>query len=202
MDTFATIEARRSVKQYDSAHRMTEDELARLIALTRLSPTSFNLQNWRFLVITDPTIRAQLQAAAWHQRQVTEASAVVLICGDLRAYARQPERYFENAPAEVAAKLVPQIVAFYEDHPQRQRDEAMRSAGIAGQTLMLAAKAMGYDTCPMIGFDPDKFAEIINLPEDHVIGLMIVVGKALQPARPRPGRLPDAEVVFHDRFPE
>ena len=73
------------------------------------------------------------------------------------------------------------IGQFYEGNEQLQRDEAMRSCGIAGQTLMLTAKAMGYDSCPMIGFDPEQVAQIIQLPEDHVLGFMITVGKAIQP---------------------
>jgi nitroreductase len=76
----------------------------------------------------------------------------------------------------------------------------MRSCGIAGQTIMLAAKAMGYDSCPMIGFDQVKVAEIINLPSDHVIGFMIAVGKVLKPAMPKGGQLALAEVVVQDRF--
>jgi len=78
----------------------------------------------------------------------------------------------------------------------------MRSCGIAAQTLMLAAKAMGYDSNPMIGFDPQQVAELIHLPEDHVIAMMLVVGKAAQPARVRGGQLPLEEVMFVDRFPE
>lgn len=76
----------------------------------------------------------------------------------------------------------------------------MRSTGLAGQTLMLAAKAMGYDGCPMIGFDPKKVAEIIHWPEDRVVSLTVAIGKAVQPARPRGGQLPLSEVVFQDRF--
>ena len=76
----------------------------------------------------------------------------------------------------------------------------MRSVGIAGQTLMLAAKAMGYDSCPMIGFDPARVAEIIKLPKDHVIGMIVVVGKALKPANERGGQLPYDEVVFTNSF--
>ncbi len=65
---------------------------------------------------------------------------------------------------------------------------------------MLSAKEMGYDSCPMIGFDPIKVAEIINLPEDHVIGFMVTVGKALKPAQPRGGQLPFSEIVINDKF--
>jgi nitroreductase len=65
---------------------------------------------------------------------------------------------------------------------------------------MLAAKAMGYDSCPMIGFEADKLAELIRLPAEHVIGFMITVGKAVRPAWPKPGQLPLAEVIVRDRF--
>lgn len=165
-----------------------------------LSPTSFNMQNWRFVVVKTPEVKERLRKVSYNQAQVTDASIVVLICGDLKAWAKQPERYWRNAPEVVQRQIVPMITSFYQNNEQLQRDEAMRSAGIAAQTIMLAAKAMGYDTCPMIGFEPDKVAEIIRLPEDHVICLMIAVGKALEPARERSGQLDMSEVVFFDSF--
>ena len=76
----------------------------------------------------------------------------------------------------------------------------MRSIGMAMQTIMLAAKGMGYDSCPMIGYDFDQAAELINLPADHVIGPMIAVGKKTQDPWPKPGQLPLDEVVVTDRF--
>ena len=76
----------------------------------------------------------------------------------------------------------------------------MRSCGIAAQTLMLAAKALGYDTCPMIGFDPDAVAKLINLPEKYVVAMLVVVGKAEKPARVRGGQLPMTEVVIENKF--
>ena len=82
-----------------------------------------------------------------------------------------------------------------------QRDEAMRSCGIAAQTIMLAAKSMGYDTNPMIGFDPQKVADIIDLPHDHVISMLIAIGKQIKSAMPRGGQLPLSDVVFIDKFP-
>jgi nitroreductase len=60
---------------------------------------------------------------------------------------------------------------------------------------------MGYDSCPMIGFDPIKVAEIINLPENHVIGMMLTVGKSIKQANVRSGQLPYEEIVFRDQFP-
>jgi nitroreductase len=65
---------------------------------------------------------------------------------------------------------------------------------------MLAAKAMGYDSCPMIGFDPVKVAEIIKLPEHHIIGMLLPVGKAITAANSRSGQLDYKEVVINESF--
>lgn len=199
METITAIRDRRSVKHYDPAHEMSEAEINALLELALLSPTSFNMQNWRFVVVTDAEKRAAIQAAAWNQAQVTEASITILLCADLNAH-EDAGRYWVHAPQPVQDMLVPMIAPFYDDKPQLQRDEAMRSIGIASQTLMLAAKSMGYDSCPMIGFDPVKVAEIIDLPENHVIGMMLTVGKAIKDANVRGGQLPYEDVVFRDGF--
>lgn len=200
MQTKEAIQTRRSVKHYDPDHRFSENEIQELMELTMLSPTSFNIQNWRFVVVPDQKMREEICSASWNQAQVKEASLLVLLCADLHAHAREPERYWKNAPEQTQKMLVPMIGKFYEGNEQLQRDEAMRSVGIVGQTLMLAAKSMGYDSCPMIGFDPVKVGEIINLPEDHVIGMMVVVGNAKTPAHARGGQLSYDEVVITDRF--
>jgi len=199
MDTTTAIHQRRSVKHYDPNHEMSEVEIQELLELALLSPTSFNMQNWRFVVVTDSAKKAAIQTAAWNQAQVTEASITILLCADLNAH-EDAGRYWVHAPQPVQDMLVPMIEPFYKDSPSLQRDEAMRSVGIAAQTLMLTAKSMGYDSCPMIGFDPVKVAEIINLPEDHVIGMMLTVGKAVKDANVRGGQLPYEEVVFRDQF--
>lgn len=92
------------------------------------------------------------------------------------------------------------IAPFHEGRDWLQRDEAQRFIGMAAQTLMLAAKAMGLDSCPMIGYDSDKVAELIRLPADHVMGPIIAIGHALQPAWPKPGQLALEEVVFENGF--
>ncbi len=200
MDTFAAIEARRSVKHYDPEHQLTEVEIEHLLSTTLLSPTAFNIQNWRFVVVRDDSLRQQIRAAAWNQAQVTDASLLIILCADLKAWEKQPERYWRNAPQPVRDFLLPAIDNYYRGLDQVQRDEAMRSCGMAAQTLMLTAKAMGYDSCPMDGFDFDAVGKLINLPEDHVIAMFVAIGKAIQPAQPRDGQLPLAEVVIQNRF--
>ena len=200
MDTFDAIKERRSVKHYDPNHKLTDEEVNQLLSLAVLSPTSFNIQNWRFVVVKDSEVRKQIRAAAWDQAQVTDSSLLIVICADLKSWKDNPAQYWKNAPKEAQDFLVPAIEPFYEGKEQLQRDEAMRSCGIAAQTIMLAAKSIGYDSNPMIGFDPQKVAEIINLPKDHVISMLMVIGKQTNPAMPRGGQLPLDNVVFTDKF--
>lgn len=124
----------------------------------------------------------------------------MLITADVMAWKKQPESYWRNAPPEVARMLVDWIAPFHEGREWLQRDEAQRSIGMAAQTLMQAAKAMGLDSCPMIGFDIDQVAKLIRLPDDHVMGPMIAIGRALQPAWPKPGQLPLEDVVRENGF--
>jgi len=199
MDTFEAIYQRRAVKHYDPDHAFTEAEINKLFEAAIQSPTSFNIQNWRFVLVRDKELRTQLRAAAWDQAQVTDASLLIILTADTKTW-ESCERYWKDAPEDIAKMAVGMTTQFYEGKEQLQRDEGLRSCGIAGQTIMLAAKAMGYDSCPMIGFDPEQVAEIIKLPENHVIGFIITVGKATKPAWPKPGQLPLEDVVIHDTF--
>lgn len=200
MNTTDAIRSRRALKHYDPDHVMSEDEVKELLGLAMLSPTAFNIQNWRFVTVLDKDLRKEICAASWDQAQVTDASLLVVLCADLKAWEKEPQRYWRNAPQEVADFIVPAIDAYYRDKPQIMQDEAMRSCGMAAQSIMLAAKSMGYDTCPMDGFDFDKVGELINLPDDHCIAMFVVVGKATEPARERAGQLDYDEVVIKDRF--
>lgn len=200
MDTFAAIEQRRAIKQFDPHHKMTEAEIDRLLSLAVLSPTAFNIQHWRFVLVRDKHVREQIRGVSWMQPQITDASLLIILCADLKAWEKQPRRYWRNAPADIREGVLEAMEAYYRGREQAQRDEAMRSCGIAAQTLMLAAKAMGYDSCPMDLSDFDEVAKIIRLPENHAIAMFIAIGKGVREAWPRAGQLPLSEVVFTDRF--
>jgi nitroreductase len=201
MTALEAIETRRSVKHFDPTHRMTTEEIACLIALAKLAPTSFNMQNYRFVIVSDPELRSEIRAVAWDQAQVTDASLLVILCADLTAHANNPQRYWAHAPQEVQDILVPALPPFYEGKPTLIRDEAMRSTGFAGMTLMLAARGMGYDSCPMIGFDAEAVAKLIRLPDNHALSFILAIGRQAKPVWPRGERLPDSEIIIQDRFP-
>lgn len=200
MNVSTAIESRRSIKAYDAGHRMSDAEIERLLSLAILSPTAFNIQNWRFVLVQDPALRQEIRKVSWDQAQVTDASLLIVLTADLKAWEKQPERYWKDAPKAVQDFLVPAIGQYYGGREQVQRDEAMRSCGMAAMTIMLAAKEMGYDTCPMDGFDFDAVARLLNLPADHTPAMFVAVGKGIREAWPRGGQLALEEVVIHDRF--
>lgn len=200
MKTIDAIQKRRAVKQFDPSHVMTAEAVNQILSLAVLSPTAFNIQNWRFLVVEDVELRKKIREVAWDQSQVTDTSLFIVLCADLKAWEKEPGRYWVNAPTEVQEFMLPAIDAYYRGKEQVQRDEAMRSCGIVAQTLMLAATALGYDSCPMDGFDFEKVAQLIRLPEDHAIAMFVAIGKGTKEAWPRPGQLSLDEVVVKNRF--
>ena len=201
MTTRETIESRRSIKHYDSEHVMPAADLAELVRLTKLAPSSFNMQNYRLVAVQDKALKAELRAVAWDQAQVSDASVVFVMCADLNAHNIDPQKIWGHAPQAVQDILGPMTAPFYEGKERLIRDEGVRSSALAGMTLMLAAHDMGYDSCPMIGFDADAVGKLINLPADHMVSFIIVVGKKTQDAWPRGPRLPDETVLIHNRFP-
>ena len=201
MDTFEAIKKRRAVKHFDPDHRLTKDEERKLFELAIQAPTSFNIQHWRFVVLRDPALRREIRKEFGNdQAQMTDASLLVLFTADVQAWRKRPDRYWADAPKPVADMLVNWIAPFHEGRDWLQRDEAQRSIGMAMQTLMLAATAMGYQSCPMIGFDIDALAKRINLPDDHVIGPMVAIGKGTKDPWPKPGQLPLSELVIENTF--
>ena len=201
MQVIDAIYNRRAVKHFDPDHQMSPEEERRLFEAVLQSPTSFNIQHWRFVILRDAALRAKIrQEFGNDQAQMTDASLLVLFTADQKAWQKEPARYWRNAPQEVADLLVGWMGPFHEGRDWLQRDEAQRSIGIAMQTMMLAAQELGYQSCPMIGFEIEKVAELVQLPEDHVMGPMVAIGKGTKAAWPKPGQLPITDVVFENGF--
>lgn len=201
MNTLDAIAQRRATKQFDSQHLMTLDEKKALLNIAlQNAPSAFNLQHWRPLLVEDAAQRAAIRELAWDQAQVTDASMLVLLCGDLSSWESQVQNIWGEAAEPVQQFIYPAIDQYYRDKPQVQRDEIMRSSGIFAQTLMLAAQAQGYDSCPMDGFDFEAVGKVVNKPDHYQIALMVAIGKGISQPYPRIGKLPLEQIVSVDRY--
>jgi nitroreductase len=183
------MEARHSVRKYVPGVAIPREELNEILRLAGTAPSSWNLQHWRFLVVTDQAKKERLLPIAYGQRQVVDASATIIVLGDLQAD-KSAQLVYDQALAkgyvnqQVRDTMIQQIEGAYRDNLQLARDEAIRNASLAAMQLMLAAKAKGYDTCPMGGFDRDALIQELNIPDRYIPVMMITLGKASEPAYP------------------
>ena len=200
MDVSTAIVERRAEKMFDPTFVISDEQVEHLLQKAILSPTAFNIQNWRIVNVRDAALRQKIREVAWNQDKVTDSSLLFVICADLNAWVKEPARYWAGAPQMYQDMLIPAIDAYYRDKPQVQRDEAMRSSGLIAMSIMLLAQEQGWHSCPMDGFDFNAVGKLINLPDDHVVAMMISVGKRTQDSFPRTGKLPLNEVCRIDTF--
>lgn len=197
MEFSETIQKRQSVKSYQTHKTITDAELYGLMREVVLSPSSFNLQHWKFVAVKNSHIKTKIREAAWGQDQVGSCSLLIVVCGKLNAFEDAPIIYQDVDP-RIQEKVLPMIQGFYENKEQLQRDEAIRSASLAAMTLMYGAVNRGWDTCPMIGFDPVAVSKILELDASHIPVMLLALGHRKEDPRPRSSRRPISEVVKID----
>ncbi len=180
-ETLKLIKERISTNHFDTTRGLSVDEIHELVAYAGQAPSSYNLQHWRFVAVTEPEAKARLKALAYNQQKVEDASVTFIVLGDLRGYERMPE----IARASVEAGLIDDKRAeswistsrkIYAGNERFSRDEAIRGASLAAMTLMIAAQAKGLSSGPMIGFDPEGVKREFGIAERYLPVMLLTVG--------------------------
>ncbi|APP16825.1 MULTISPECIES: nitroreductase family protein [Bacillus] len=184
--TIDILKERASVKEYDTTHEMTKEELKELLDITTKAPSAWNLQHWHFTVFHSAESKAKLLPIAYNQKQVSQASAVIAVLGDLEANLKGEKIYSELAEQgfiteDIKETLMTQINGAYQSE-QYAREAAYSNASLAAMQLMIAAKAMGYDTCAMGGFSKEAYVKEFNVSGRYEPVMLISVGKAAKEA--------------------
>ncbi|MGD6804403.1 nitroreductase family protein [Rossellomorea aquimaris] len=204
-DFLTVAKERRSVRQYDPNFKIEESEIRELLETAVLAPSSSNLQSWRFLVIEDQKEKEKLLPIANNQQQIVDASVVIAILGDREAYKKADQIYTQiaergNMPEDVKDMYVNSIFDNYGNFPkERLAKIAHIDGGIVANQLMLAAKAKGYDTVPMGGYDEAQFVEAFNVPESYEPVMLLSLGKGAKAGFEKT-RLPLDDVLSWNRF--
>src|ERR1700754_1543227 len=149
-----TILSRSAAKYYDPTATLSDDQIRDLVRIGTSAPTSFHLQNWRFIAVRSPEAKARLRPIAWNQPAITDAAVTFIIIGQLADASTVPQRL---APVVDAGLMPPHLVpeweiparSLYDDQPQRQRDEAVRSATFGASAIIYAARSLGLGSTPM-----------------------------------------------------
>lgn len=204
-DFFLVAKERRSVRSYDPTYEMSEQDIREILETAILAPSSSNLQPWRFLVIKDQARKQQLLPIANNQQQVVDASVVIAVLSDVEAYKNADRIYAEfvkrgTMSEEVKAAYVNSIYKNYGGAtPEKALKVAMIDGGLVSMMIMLAAKAKGFDTVPMGGYDEDKFIEAFHVPGNFKPVMLISVGKGLNAGFEK-NRMPLDDVLCWDQF--
>ncbi len=194
------IEQRISANQFDPTKTLSASQIQELVRLATCAPTAFNFQNWKFIAVQSPEAKERLKAVSYGQQKIVDAAVTFIVCGTLEAH----KTLSRALKPSVAAGLIDQAMhdswvamaaGGHENNPQRQRDEAIRSASMGAMTLMLAAQGMGLVSGPMIGFVPADVAREFNLSANDVPAMLVAVGYAAAGNWPQKPRLPVADVL-------
>ena len=180
MELLQALNWRYAVKSFDATKKVPEDVFAQIMEATRLAPSSFGLELWKFVVVENSELRAKVREVSWNQAQVTDASHLVVLC-----------RQADVTPADVEAFIARTAttrgltdVSVLDGYKQMilgtvNALDASSKASWMGKQVYLAlgfmiaeASELGVDTCPMEGFDSAKVDAILGL---EAMGLKSVV---------------------------
>ncbi|PEZ76390.1 MULTISPECIES: nitroreductase family protein [Bacillaceae] len=180
------VTGRRSIKNYDKSVKISREEMEEILTLATLAPSSVNMQPWRFLVIDSPEGKATLAPLArFNQNQVETSSAVIAVFGDMNNFDNGEEIYGKAVelglmPLEVKENILASFAGYFEKITSEEMKEVVLvDGGLVSMQLMLAARAYGYDTNPIGGYEKDQIAEAFGLDKDRYVPVMLIsIGKA------------------------
>ena len=186
---------RRSIRQYESSPIPNAD-LRELLRLAGRAPSAFNAQPWRFVVVQDERLKAQLSAAAYGQQQILRAPATIVMVSDMQsALERMPESMHPDMPQEKRDAGVESFRATFANQSVEEREGwGVAQSSIALGYLLLLAESKGYATSPMLGFEPEKVKALLGLPAHVRIPALVSIGYPAEVGF-RPHRLPIDSLV-------
>ena len=172
---------RYATKKFDSTKTIAPDVWQTLIESLVLAPSSFGLQPWKFFVVTNPEIRQQLLEHSWGQTQVVDASHLVVLAFKKGVDATDVDRFIENT-SQVRQVAIENLQGYANvikgflakpPYPLDIDEWSKRQVYIALGQFMTSAALLGIDTCPMEGFNPSKYDEILGLTEQGYASVVV-----------------------------
>ncbi|XBP67069.1 nitroreductase family protein [Bacillus velezensis] len=185
-DFMDIMKGRRSIRNYDPAVKISKEEMTQILEEATTAPSSVNAQPWRFLVIDSPEGKEKLAPlASFNQTQVSTSSAVIAVFADMNSDDYLEEIYSKAVelgymPQEVKDRQIAALTAHFEKLPEQvNRETILIDGGLVSMRLMLTARAHGYDTNPIGGYDKEKIAEVFGMDKERYVPVMLLsIGKA------------------------
>lgn len=209
MDLLDSIRQRRSINYFEPGQMVPEDKLTELLETANLSPSSFNMQPWRVVVVQQPERKAALRKCAFDQPKVEEASAMLIMVADPAALEPNMPRVFDHWTDEgyMKAEMRPTYEGmaanlYGEADSLRRKLFAVKNTALFAMCLMITARGLGLQTHPMDGFDEAAVKKEFGIPDDKLIPMLVAVGTLKEGTKllPRSFRRALAEFVSYETF--
>jgi len=183
MDVIQAIRERRSINFFESGKGISDDKLMELLKIANLSPSSFNLQPWKMIVVRDPERKKVLRQCAFNQPKVEEASAVLIMIADPRGVEENLERVLDSwqklgyIKPDIRQTYIEMAKNLYgSEDTLKRKIFAVKNTALFAMNLMITAKGLDLETHPMDGFDEECIKKEFHIPEDKIIPMLVAVG--------------------------
>ena len=186
-------------KKFDNK-KIPEDKVNKLFEIIRHAPSSLNIQPWKIKVITDDDMKAKLKPVSYNQEQITTCSHLLVFCADtdlMGLIDKMKKQMLDNGSTEDSIKGYMDMMTGYVSgmNNDEKLSFAQRQVFLALGNSVNGSKSLGFDSCPMGGFDKKAYAEILELPENIIPTVLSPIGYAIDTPRPKM-RLPKEEIFF------
>jgi len=190
---------RYATKKFDGK-KIDQKKLDELLELIRFSASSLNLQPWKIKIIMDPKTKEKLSPATWNQEQINSCSHLLVFCADkdLDGKAKLLEKtMIKNGAKKEQLKGYMDMIhnAINNMNPEQQLSWTQRQLYLAVGNAINGAKTLGFDSCPMEGFNAVEYSKILKLPDNLVPTTLVPIGYAADTPRPKV-RLAKEDVFF------
>ncbi len=209
MDALQAIRERRSINFFEAGRTLSDSQIRELLELANTSPSSFNLQPWRVIVVRDPDRKKALRKCAFDQPKAEEASAMLIMVADPDGVEQNVDRMLDSW--QELGYMKPEMRETYRGMTNQlygspdslvRKFFAVKNTALYAMTVMIAARGLGLETHPMDGFDEACVKKEFGIPDDEIIPMLIAVGW-LRPGitlLPRAFRRPLDEFVRFEKF--
>ncbi|GKU81953.1 nitroreductase family protein [Niallia sp. NCCP-28] len=185
-DFMEIMKGRRSIRNYDPSVKISKEEMRDMLEEATTAPSSINMQPWRFIVIDSSEGKEKLlPLASFNQTQVKTSAAVIAIFADMNNFDYAEEIYSKAVelgymPQEVKERQMAAFSNHFAKLPEQiNRETILIDSGLVAMQLMLTARAHGYDTNPIGGYDKENIAETFGLDKKRYVPVMLLsIGKA------------------------
>lgn len=179
---------RHACKVFDDTKKVSDEDMRFILEVGRKSPSSFGMEAWKFLVITNEELKAKLKPFCWDQAQITSCSHLVIVLAGIdsvKVESGEVEKRF--ARRDMPQEKLDFYINLYASHLKDtlSSDEKIyawtaKQSAIPMANMMTAAAAIGIDSCPIEGFDKEKVEEVLQLdPSQYQLSVVLPFGYRL-----------------------